>query len=146
MARRGLGLFNLHGNIDNKKVMSCTLSPFGAYDALVEQMNTFDYKSFTLLGETMSIVTYEEKQQMKIYLHRFLEIAKYEFTKETRPPMRLRLWLKEERFEIVFDFDCPIIGWEEQEYIKELEAEAETLRAIIEMYDTSIKENNIYER
>lgn len=124
MARRGLGLFNMNGT----KVMSCTISPFGAYDALIEQMNTFDYKSFTLLGETFPIVTDEEKNQIKIYLHRFLEIAKYDFTKETRPPMRLRLHLKEERFEIVFDFDCPIIGWEEQEYIKELENEVEELK------------------
>jgi hypothetical protein len=124
MAKRGLGLFNMNGT----KVMSCTISPFGAYDALIEQMNTFDYKSFTLLGETFPIVTDEEKKQIKIYLHRFLEIAKYDFTKETRPPMRLRLWLKEERFEIVFDFDSPIIGWEEQEYIKELENEVEELK------------------
>lgn len=124
MARRGLGLFNMNGT----KVMSCTISPFGAYDALIEQMNTFNYKSFTLLGETFPIVTDEEKNQIKIYLHRFLEIAKYEFTKETRPPMRLRLHLKEERFEIVFDFDSPIIGWEEQEYIKELENEVEELK------------------
>jgi hypothetical protein len=124
MARRGLGLFNMNGT----KVMSCTISPFGAYDALIEQMNTFDYKSFTLLGETFPIVTDEEKNQIKIYLHRFLEIAKYDFTKETRPPMRLRLHLKEERFEIVFDFDSPIIGWEEQEYIKELENEVEELK------------------
>jgi hypothetical protein len=124
MARRGLGLFNMNGT----KVMSCTISPFGAYDALIEQMNTFNYKSFTLLGETFPIVTDEEKNQIKIYLHRFLEIAKYEFTKETRPPMRLRLHLKEERFEVVFDFDSPIIGWEEQEYIKELENEVEELK------------------
>lgn len=124
MARRGLGLFNMNGT----KVMSCTISPFGAYDALIEQMNTFNYKSFTLLGETFPIVTDEEKNQIKIYLHRFLEIAKYDFTKETRPPMRLRLHLKEERFEVVFDFDSPIIGWEEQEYIKELENEVEELK------------------
>jgi hypothetical protein len=127
MARRGLGLFNMNGT----KVMSCTISPFGAYDALIEQMNTFNYKSFTLLGETFPIVTDEEKNQIKIYLHRFLEIAKYEFTKETRPPMRLRLHLKEERFEVVFDFDSPIIGWEEQEYIKELEEEIEALKSKI---------------
>jgi len=114
--------------MNGTKVMSCTISPFGAYDALIEQMNTFNYKSFTLLGETFPIVTDEEKNQIKIYLHRFLEIAKYEFTKETRPPMRLRLHLKEERFEIVFDFDSPIIGWEEQEYIKELENEVEELK------------------
>ena len=124
MARRGLGLFNMNGT----EVMSCTISPFGAYDALIEQMNTFNYKSFTLLGETFPIVTDEESQQIKIYLHRFLEIAKYDFTKETRPPMRLRLHLKEERFEVVFDFDSPIIGWEEQEYIKELENEVEELK------------------
>jgi hypothetical protein len=140
MARRGLGLFNLHGNIDNKKVMSCTVSPFGAYNALIEQMNTFEYKSFTLLGETMPIVTHEEKQQMKIYLHRFLEIAKYDFTKETRPPMRLRLHLKEERFEIVFDFDSPIIGWEEQEYIKELEKENEELKKQLEEHTKNTPE------
>jgi hypothetical protein len=127
MARRGLGLFNMNGT----RVMSCTISPFGAYDALIEQMNTFNYKSFTLLGETFPIVTDEEKNQIKIYLHRFLEIAKYEFTKETRPPMRLRLHLKEERFEVVFDFDSPIIGWEEQEYIKELEEEIEALKSKI---------------
>ena len=127
MARRGLGLFNMNGT----KVMSCTISPFGAYDALIEQMNTFNYKSFTLLGETFPIVTDEEKNQIKIYLHRFLEIAKYEFTKETRPPMRLRLHLKEERIEVVFDFDSPIIGWEEQEYIKELEEEIEALKSKI---------------
>lgn len=129
MAKRGLGLFNMNGT----KVMSCTISPFGAYDALIEQMNTFDYKSFTLLGETLPIVTDEEKQLIKIYLHRFLEIAKYDFTKETRPPMRLKLHLKEERFEIVFDFDCPIIGWEEQEYIKELEQRNSELEKQIEV-------------
>ena len=136
MKRRGLGLFNLHGNINNKKIMSCSVNPFGSYEYIVEMLNTYGFKSFTLLGETFPIVTDEEKQQIKIYLHRFLEIAKYDFTKETRPPMRLRLHLKEERFEVVFDFDCPIIGWEEQEYIKELENKVEEL----EKYNSSLNE------
>lgn len=128
MAVRGLGMFNMHGNRDNKKVLSCTMNPFGAYEQIVEKIDTFGFKSFTLLGETFSIVKPKEKQQIKIYLHRFIELAKYEFTKETRPPMRFRLHLKEERFEIVFDFKCPIIGWEEQEYIKELENEIQQLK------------------
>jgi hypothetical protein len=125
---KGLGMFNLHGNRENKKVLSCTMNPFGSYYQIIEKIETFNYKSITFLGETFPIKTPKQIQEVKIYLHRFIEIVKYDFTKETRPPMRFRVWMKEERFEIVFDFDSPIIGWEEQEYIKELEKENEELK------------------
>ena len=136
----GLGLFNLHGNRDTKKILSCTMNPFGSYYQIVEKIDTFKYKSITFLGETFPINTAKQKQEVKIYLHRFIEIVKYDFNKETRPPMRFRVYLKEERFEIVFDFDCPIIGWEEQEYIKELETDVEELKKEIEELKKKLNE------
>ena len=127
--RRSLGLFNMSGNRDNRKVLEHVMNPFGGLDFIIQLIEGDSQKSITFLGETFDLT--EQKNEAKIYLARFFEVIKFEFTKENRPPLSLKYFLEEERIEIIFDMDCDIVGASEQEYIKDLEKQIEELKSKI---------------
>jgi len=127
--KRSLGLFNMSGNRENRKVLEHVMNAFGGLDFIIQLIESDSQKLITFLGETFNLQ--EQKQEVKIYLARFFEVIKFEFTKENRPPLSLKYFLEEERIEIVFDMDCDIVGASEQEYIKELEEEIEALKSKI---------------
>jgi hypothetical protein len=127
--KRSLGLFNMSGNRENRKVLEHVMNAFGGLEFIIQLIESDSQKLITFLGETFNLQ--EQKQEVKIYLARFFEVIKFEFTKENRPPLSLKYFLEEERIEIVFDMDCDIVGTSEQEYIKELEEEIEALKSKI---------------
>jgi hypothetical protein len=124
--RRAGGFFNRYGDIDSKTWTARIMKPFGGYNSMIELIDTTDYKSITFLGETFDIAT--QKKEIKVYLHRFFELVKYDYTKENRPLLKLKTYLKEERFEIIFDFGSEIFESDKDDYILQLENEVEELK------------------
>lgn len=116
--RKGLGLFNMNGSREKKKVLNHPLHPFGAYDFMSELLDNTDFKYIKLLGERFSIP--KEKEQVKIYLHRFFEMVKFDYTKQTRPPLILRYHMESKWIEVIFDTEAELFGMSEQEYIEQL--------------------------
>lgn len=128
MAKKGqaLGLFNMRGSRDSKKILSHQMNPFGGYAFMMELLGNTDFNTIEFLGETFDLKT--QLEEVKIYLSRFFEVVKFDYTRENRPLLRLKYYLEEKKYEILFITDSPLIGVDVEEYIKELENEIQQLK------------------
>jgi hypothetical protein len=110
--KRASGLPNMSGNRDNRQFLNCLLYPFSAYETIIETINTnAQFKTLEFLDKEFN--TEDQLDEIKLFLPRFLNIVKYDFNKENRPPLRMRYDLENKKITILFDFNSKVLNEDE---------------------------------
>ena len=110
--KRASGLPNMSGNINNRQFLNCLLYPFSALETIMEAVNlNTQFKTLEFLDREFDIQY--QMDDIKLFLPRFMDIIKYDFNKENRPPLRMRYDLLNKKITILFDFNSKELNEDE---------------------------------
>jgi hypothetical protein len=102
--KRASGLPNMSGKISNRRFLNCLLYPFSALETIMEVIKINpQFKTLEFLDKEFD-TTYQ-LDEINLFLPRFMDFVKFDFNKETRPPLRMRYDLSESKITILFDFN-----------------------------------------
>ena len=102
--KRASGLPNMSGKISNRRFLNCLLYPFSALETIMEVIKINpQFKTLEFLDREFD-TTYQ-LDEINMFLPRFMDFVKFDFNKETRPPLRMQYDLSENKITIQFNFD-----------------------------------------
>jgi hypothetical protein len=117
--KRATGMSNMTGNRNNRQFLNCLLYPFSAYEVIIESVESNKcFETIEFLDKEFNTTT--QIDEIKLFLQRFINIVKFDYNKDNRPPLRMRYNLEQKKIEILFDFNSKVLHEDEIQLKEEL--------------------------